>query len=485
MDYGDVCINYDKAYFTAKNLPVPQSLEELLKPEYKGLLVVENPATSSPGLAFLLATIAHFGPSEYLDYWKALRQNGVVVVNGWETAYYTNFSASSGQGAQPMVVSYASSPAAEVVFASEPLDEAPTASILGQQTCFRQMEFVGILEGTRQRALAEKFIDFMLSVPFQEDMPLQMFVFPVNTQAELPDVFKKYAAIPQAPAVIPPEEITSNREEWIRQWTGAVLEVNLRQDSAVFSHQRWAGWLLWFLPLVFLGGFFFYPLFAILRQALLPGVQLDWAALWSPLRFTVVQAALSTLLTLLVGLPAAFLFARFRFWGKSTLQTLTTLPFILPTVVVAAGFNALLGPRGWINLGLMGLFQLEIPPMQLLNTLGAILLAHVFYNTTVVIRLVGSAWANLDTRLEQAGRVLGATPWQAFGQSPCRCCARRSFRQCCWSSCLTLPALGWFCCWAVRVSPPWRWKSTPRRCRCSTCRRPGCSRRCSWSARCC
>jgi thiamine transport system substrate-binding protein len=224
VDFGDVCINYDKSYFTSKNLPVPQSLEELLKPEYKGLLVVENPATSSPGLAFLMTTIAHFGPNEYINYWKALRQNGVVVVNGWETAYYTNFSASSGQGAQPMVVSYASSPAAEVVFASEPLDEAPTASILGQQTCFRQVEFAGILAGTRQRALAEKFIDFMLSVPFQEDMPLQMFVFPVNTQADLPEVFKKHAAIPQEPAVISPEEITRNREEWIRQWTGAVLK---------------------------------------------------------------------------------------------------------------------------------------------------------------------------------------------------------------------------------------------------------------------
>ena len=116
-DYGDVCINYDKAYFTENNLAVPQSFEDLAKPEYKGLLVVENPATSSPGLAFLLATRAHFGDG-YLDYWKSLKDNGVVVVDGWETAYYTNFSASSGKGPQPMVVSYASSPAAEVFFAS-------------------------------------------------------------------------------------------------------------------------------------------------------------------------------------------------------------------------------------------------------------------------------------------------------------------------------------------------------------------------------
>jgi thiamine transport system substrate-binding protein len=190
VDYGDVCINYDKAYFADKNLAVPQSLEDLTKPEYAGLLVVENPATSSPGLAFLLATVAHYGDS-FTEYWQALKDNGVVVVDGWETAYYTNFSASSGKGPQPMVVSYGSSPAAEVIFAEKPLDDAPTASILGPDTCFRQIEFVGILKGTKQRALAEKFVDFMLDKQFQEDLPLQMFVYPVNPNAALPDEFNK------------------------------------------------------------------------------------------------------------------------------------------------------------------------------------------------------------------------------------------------------------------------------------------------------
>ena len=180
VNYGDVCINYDKAYFAENDLPVPTVLEDLLKPEYNGLLVVENPATSSPGLAFLLATVAHFGDPGYLDFWAGLRDNGLVVVNDWETAYYTNFSASSGRGPQPMAVSYGSSPPAEVIFAETPLDDAPTASIVGPNTCFRQIEFVGILKGTQQRALAEKFVDFMLSEQFQEDMPLQMFVFPVN-----------------------------------------------------------------------------------------------------------------------------------------------------------------------------------------------------------------------------------------------------------------------------------------------------------------
>ena len=171
VDYGDVCINYDKAYFAQEDLPVPQSLEDLTKPEYAGLLVVENPATSSPGLAFLMATIAHFGDS-YLDFWRALKDNDVVVVDGWETAYYTNFSGSSGRGPQPMVVSYGTSPAAEVIFAERPLEDAPTASVLGPDTCFRQIEFVGILKGTENRDLAEKFVDFMLSEQFQEDIPL-------------------------------------------------------------------------------------------------------------------------------------------------------------------------------------------------------------------------------------------------------------------------------------------------------------------------
>jgi thiamine transport system substrate-binding protein len=222
VDYGDVCINYDKAWFAEKALAVPQSLEDLTKPEYKDLLVVENPATSSPGLAFLLATIAQYGDPGYLDYWKALKANGIVVVDGWETAYYTNFSASSGKGPQPMVVSYASSPAAEVVFASEPLTDSPTASITAPGTCFRQVEFVGILKGTQHRALAEKFVDFMLSAEFQADMPLNMFVFPVNPQAALPEVFTKYAAIAQSPAAAP-ADLAANREKWLNAWTEAIL----------------------------------------------------------------------------------------------------------------------------------------------------------------------------------------------------------------------------------------------------------------------
>ena len=223
VDYGDVCINYDKAYFADNDLTIPQSLEDLTKPEYAGLLVVENPATSSTGLAFLLAKIAHYGEG-FTDYWQALKDNDVVVVDGWETAYYTNFSGSSGRGPQPMVVSYGSSPAAEVIFAEKALDDAPTASIIGPDTCFRQIEFVGILKGTINRALAEKFVDFMLSKQFQEDVPLQMFVYPVRPGAALPEEFTKYAQAPEQAASLPPEDIAANRDAWIETWTDVVLK---------------------------------------------------------------------------------------------------------------------------------------------------------------------------------------------------------------------------------------------------------------------
>lgn len=202
---------------------MPQSLDDLLKPEYKGLLAMENPATSSPGLAFVMSTIAQYGENGYIQYWKNLRANGLVVVNDWETAYYTNFSGSSGKGPQPLVVSYNSSPVAEVVFAKTPPAEAPTGSILGPNTCFRQIEFVGILKGTKQQALAQKFVDFMLSTSFQEDMPLQMFVYPVNQQAKLPEAFQKFSKLPEKPAVLAPDLIAKNRDAWIQAWSDAVL----------------------------------------------------------------------------------------------------------------------------------------------------------------------------------------------------------------------------------------------------------------------
>ena len=221
VDFGDVCLNFDKGYFSERNLVPPQNLDDLLKPEYKGLLVVENPATSSPGLAFLLATIGHFGPQGYLDYWQGLVENEVLVVNDWEVAYYTEFSRAGGT--RPIVVSYGSSPAFEVIYAETPLDEPPTGAVLADESCFRQFEFVGILKGATNRELAEKWVDFMLSKTFQEDMPLQMFVFPVNPQAQLAESFKEHMSVPDEPAFVSPQDIATNREAWIQAWTETVL----------------------------------------------------------------------------------------------------------------------------------------------------------------------------------------------------------------------------------------------------------------------
>lgn len=221
VDYGDVCLNYDKGWFAKKNLTPPASLEDLTRAEYKGLTVVENPATSSPGLAFLLATVAHFGDPGYLDFWKKMVEQEVLVVDGWEDAYYTQFT--RYEGTRPIVVSYASSPPAEVFFADPPITEAPTASVIGEGACFRQIEFIGILSGTKNRAMAEKLVDFLLDKQFQEDIPLQMFVFPANQKAALPEVFQKYAQLADKPATLPPADIAAKREEWINTWNETVL----------------------------------------------------------------------------------------------------------------------------------------------------------------------------------------------------------------------------------------------------------------------
>jgi thiamine transport system substrate-binding protein len=221
VDFGDVCLNYDKAWFREKGLTPPATLEDLTKPEMKGLLVVENPATSSPGLAFLMATVGHFGEDSYRDFWAQLRANDVLVTAGWEDAYWGQFSAAS-DGDRPIVVSYATSPAAEVYFSEDKYTEPPTGNVLGDGACFRQIEFVGILKGTANRDLAEKWIDFMLSPTFQEDIPLHMWVFPANPKAKLPEVFQ-FAEVPSQPAQVSPEAIDQNREKWIEAWTETVL----------------------------------------------------------------------------------------------------------------------------------------------------------------------------------------------------------------------------------------------------------------------
>lgn len=219
IDYGDVCLNYDKAWFKQKNLTPPATLDDLTKPAFKSLVVVENPATSSPGLAFLFATIAQYGQDKYLNFWKQLRDNNVLVTEGWEDAYYGK-STWAGKGDRPVVVSYATSPAAEVFFNNVP--EPPTGNVLGDNACYRQIEFAAVLRGAKNPELAQRFIDYMISLRFQEDVPGQMFVFPVLPDAKLPDYYK-FAEKPAKPASLAADLVDANRDKWISAWTTTVL----------------------------------------------------------------------------------------------------------------------------------------------------------------------------------------------------------------------------------------------------------------------
>ncbi|MEJ7792103.1 MAG: thiamine ABC transporter substrate-binding protein [Gaiellaceae bacterium] len=222
IDHGEVCLNVDRGWFESRDLMPPRGFDDLVEARYRSLLVVENPATSTPGLAFLLATIAHYGEDGWQAWWQKLRANDVLIVDGWEEAYTARFSGASGsKGKRPIVVSYASSPAAEVIFAGKPVDEAPTAVV--ETTCFRQVELAGILRGARNEEGAKKLIDFMLSPRFQRDVPLSMFVFPVREGVELPPEFEKFAVVPAKPLELTPEEIGRNRDRWIREWTEIAL----------------------------------------------------------------------------------------------------------------------------------------------------------------------------------------------------------------------------------------------------------------------
>ncbi|WP_407659967.1 thiamine ABC transporter substrate-binding protein [Litorilinea aerophila] len=224
VDYGYVNLNADRAWFEERGIPLPQSLEDLIKPEYANLLVVQNPATSSPGLAFLLTTVAYFGEDGYLDFWQALKENGVLVTDGWSEAYFDHFTVGSGgSGDRPLVVSYSTSPPADVVYATDGRTEPASVNISPPGGTFRQIEFVGVLRGAAHPEEARKLIDFMLDVPFQEDIPLQMFVYPANVNAQLPEVFVRFAEKPAEPAQLDPAAIDANRERWIEAWTNVML----------------------------------------------------------------------------------------------------------------------------------------------------------------------------------------------------------------------------------------------------------------------
>ena len=223
VDYGFVALNYDKTWFETHKLELPKTLSDLTKPAYKGLLVVENPATSSTGNAFLLATVKTFGEKGALKFWKALRDNDLKVAAGWDGAYYTEFSFNGG--ARPIVVSYASSPAAEVFYAKDKPNTAPTANLLLPGSSFLQIEGVGILKGTKNLSLAQKFVDFMTSKEVQADIPTRMWIYPINKTVALPEIFS-FATIPTEKQIssLNPRTIASGRERWIDQWTKVVIQ---------------------------------------------------------------------------------------------------------------------------------------------------------------------------------------------------------------------------------------------------------------------
>jgi thiamine transport system substrate-binding protein len=222
VDTGDVCINYDIAWFTDNNIAPPMSLDALVSSTYANLLVVPSAITSSPGLAFFLATVAEFGEDGWQDYWKSLRENGVLVVDGWTQAYSTEFSGSSGKGDRPIVVSYSSSPAAEVLFADPPTDVAPTG--VAPLTCFEQIEYAGILRGTKHKAEAQLLIDYLTGTTFQSDLPLTQFVFPVHADAVIPESFTRYISRPERALTIEYNVIAENRAAWLDEWSTIVFK---------------------------------------------------------------------------------------------------------------------------------------------------------------------------------------------------------------------------------------------------------------------
>jgi thiamine transport system substrate-binding protein len=220
VDFGDVCINYDIAWFADNGVEPPSDLASLTAPEYADLLVVEDPASSSPGLAFLIATVAEFGEDGWVDYWRDLAANGVEVVDGWNEAYYERFSGAS-DGPRPLVVSYGTSPPAEVLFAVPPVDAAPTAVL--PETCFRQVEFAGVLRGTDSPDEARRLVDFLIGADFQSEIALNLFVYPARADVALPPAFTDYAVMPDDPHTLDPASIDAHREDWIETWTDVVL----------------------------------------------------------------------------------------------------------------------------------------------------------------------------------------------------------------------------------------------------------------------
>lgn len=220
VDYGYVTLNYDKAWFAKTKLPLPQSLEQLAQPEYAKLLVVQNPSTSSTGLAFLLGTIGLLGEKNAFDWWARMRAGGMKVAKGWSEAYYTEFSRNAGM--YPLVVSYASSPAAEVFYGKDKLSTPPTGSLALPGAVFRQVEGVALVRGGGARAAAEKFIEFMRSAPVQQQMQTEMWMFPVEPGIPRVDAMR-FALEPAASPAPSDADVATQTTAWVSRWIRTVL----------------------------------------------------------------------------------------------------------------------------------------------------------------------------------------------------------------------------------------------------------------------
>lgn len=221
VNYGYVSLNIDKAWFAKSGLALPKTLQDLALPAYKDLLVVQNPATSSPGQAFLLATIAGLGEAAAFDWWARMRANGVRVTKGWSEAYYTEFSRNGGT--RPIVVSYATSPAAEVFYSKEKVNEPPTANLFLPGGVFRQVEGVALVRGGLQRELAGRFIEFLRSRPVQSALQTSMWMYPVEPGVERFEVMR-HAPEPARFDGPPPDQVAARGADWVQRWTSLVLK---------------------------------------------------------------------------------------------------------------------------------------------------------------------------------------------------------------------------------------------------------------------
>ncbi|MDO5672089.1 MAG: thiamine ABC transporter substrate-binding protein [Actinomycetaceae bacterium] len=218
VDIGDVCINIDKQWFLEKNQPSPTSLDDLIKPEYRDLTVAMSPVTSTPGIAFFFATVSKFGQDGWKDYWTKLKDNGLKITDGWTEAYNVDYSAGEGEGPRPIMVSYASSPTAAI---NEAGTDTRTTALL--DTCFRQIEYAGILKNAKNPEGAAKFLEFLMSPKVQETIPDQMYMYPAALDAKISEELSKFGPLSPAPLQVSPKDISDNKDTWLREWSDLVI----------------------------------------------------------------------------------------------------------------------------------------------------------------------------------------------------------------------------------------------------------------------